>query len=339
MVPSRGATSPIPCDAPFRTPIARVLMGYLKAATDSGGTGTKAQLDCLQGGGQDRHGEGQVGRVSSVFRREFFPADNPQAVIYVMIDRPSKGKFYGGDVAAPIVRAVMKQALALQRSPFDRSSLTTAVAVAPVTRVAGSGIGGDPPRRVAARGGAPDHGASGRFRRRAVAGAGGRTGRSSAPALPCASWVVPAFARRLRWPEIRCLAAPRSRSTPIRCHEVAGDRRMPCAVTTWSCRQPTPTCDILRIDVDSRAVEAGNVVHRDSRLGGRRPQVHSAGAGEWRIGPGHRATGRVRRFPSSWFAMGGAPRRSSPRRGTIIRRGSCSWSASPAPTARPPRPR
>ena len=114
--------------------IARVLMKYLKAAADSGGTGTKAQLDAYKVAGKTGTAKVKSGGYRSSFVG-IFSADNPQAVIYVMIDRASKGKFYGGDVAAPIVPAVMKQALALQRSPFDRSSLTTAVAVAPVARV------------------------------------------------------------------------------------------------------------------------------------------------------------------------------------------------------------
>jgi cell division protein FtsI (penicillin-binding protein 3) len=114
--------------------IARVLMAYLKAAADSGGTGTKAQLDAYKVAGKTGTAKVKSGGYRSSFVG-IFSADNPQAVLYVMIDRPSKGKFYGGDVAAPIVPAVMKQALALQRSPFDRSSLTTAVAVAPVVHV------------------------------------------------------------------------------------------------------------------------------------------------------------------------------------------------------------
>jgi cell division protein FtsI (penicillin-binding protein 3) len=114
--------------------IARVLMEYLKAVTDSGGTGTKARLDAYKVAGKTGTAKVKSGGYRSSFVG-IFSADNPQAVIYVMVDRPSGGKFYGGDVAAPVVPAVMKQALALQRSPFDRSSLTTAVAVAPVARV------------------------------------------------------------------------------------------------------------------------------------------------------------------------------------------------------------
>jgi cell division protein FtsI (penicillin-binding protein 3) len=106
--------------------IARILMRYLKQAADSGGTGTKAQLDFYKMAGKTGTAKVESGGYRSSFVG-IFSADNPQAIIYVMIDRPSKGKFYGGDVAAPIVPLLMKQALALQESPFDRSSLTATV--------------------------------------------------------------------------------------------------------------------------------------------------------------------------------------------------------------------
>lgn len=113
--------------------VARVLMAYLRQATDSGGTGTKAQLDRYKVAGKTGTAKVQAGGYRGSFVG-IFSADNPQAVLYVMIDRPSNGKFYGGDVAAPVVASVMKQALALQQSPFDRSSLTATVAMAPITR-------------------------------------------------------------------------------------------------------------------------------------------------------------------------------------------------------------
>lgn len=111
--------------------IARHLMQYLMEVTDSGGTGSKAQLDFYKIAGKT----GTAVVSPGVYRASFvgiFSADNPQAVVYVMIDRPSKGK-YGGEVAAPVVPEVLKQALALQRSPFDRSSLTATIPAPPET--------------------------------------------------------------------------------------------------------------------------------------------------------------------------------------------------------------
>jgi hypothetical protein len=52
----------------------------------------------------------------------FFPADAPQLVVFVGLDRP-QGTYYGGAVAAPVSRATMEAALAARTTPLDRSAL------------------------------------------------------------------------------------------------------------------------------------------------------------------------------------------------------------------------
>jgi cell division protein FtsI (penicillin-binding protein 3) len=52
----------------------------------------------------------------------FFPADDPQLVVFVKLDRPS-GAYYGGAVAAPVTRATMEAALAARATPLDRTAL------------------------------------------------------------------------------------------------------------------------------------------------------------------------------------------------------------------------
>ncbi|MDX1495653.1 MAG: penicillin-binding transpeptidase domain-containing protein, partial [Longimicrobiales bacterium] len=42
----------------------------------------------------------------------YFPADAPQLVVFVKLDRPRSGEYYGGAVAAPVTRATMEAALA-----------------------------------------------------------------------------------------------------------------------------------------------------------------------------------------------------------------------------------
>ncbi|HBV05687.1 MAG TPA: hypothetical protein DEF01_03040, partial [Gemmatimonadetes bacterium] len=42
----------------------------------------------------------------------YFPADNPQLVIFVKLDRPEGGVYYGGAVASPVTRSVIEAALA-----------------------------------------------------------------------------------------------------------------------------------------------------------------------------------------------------------------------------------
>ena len=39
------------------------------------------------------------------------PADNPRAVILVMIDSPSAGMYYGGDVAGPVFVDIAKSVI------------------------------------------------------------------------------------------------------------------------------------------------------------------------------------------------------------------------------------
>ncbi|MGH7594115.1 MAG: penicillin-binding transpeptidase domain-containing protein [Gemmatimonadales bacterium] len=110
--------------------VASKLLAYLYMATDSGGTGTKAQLDRYHLSGKTGTAKVKAGGYRGSFVG-IFSSDNPQAVIYVMIDRPSGGPFFGGEIAAPVVASVMKQALALQQSPFDRSSLTVTLPLEP----------------------------------------------------------------------------------------------------------------------------------------------------------------------------------------------------------------
>ncbi len=52
----------------------------------------------------------------------FFPADAPQLVVYVKLERP-KGDYYGGATAAPVTRATMEAALAARSTPLDRRAL------------------------------------------------------------------------------------------------------------------------------------------------------------------------------------------------------------------------
>jgi cell division protein FtsI (penicillin-binding protein 3) len=52
----------------------------------------------------------------------FFPADDPQIVFLVKLDRP-RGDYYGGLTAAPVTRATLQAALAARGTPLDRSQL------------------------------------------------------------------------------------------------------------------------------------------------------------------------------------------------------------------------
>jgi cell division protein FtsI (penicillin-binding protein 3) len=99
------------------------LMEYLRLATDSGGTGEGAQLERWRVVGKTGTAKLRVdGAYASQYRASFagiFPADAPRFVLYVSIDRPGGDAIYGGAVAAPIVRTILLQALALPDSPLE----------------------------------------------------------------------------------------------------------------------------------------------------------------------------------------------------------------------------
>ena len=52
----------------------------------------------------------------------FFPAEDPQLVVFVKLDSP-RGSFYGGATAAPVTRATLEAVLAARRPPIDRRAL------------------------------------------------------------------------------------------------------------------------------------------------------------------------------------------------------------------------
>ncbi len=107
------------------------LLEYLKMATDSGGTGMAAQLDQIGVIGKTGTAKltNSAGDYFGEYRASFagiFPANRPRFVVYVMIDRPDAGKIFGGAVAAPLVRSLVQQALALDNSPLGAGGLAAA---------------------------------------------------------------------------------------------------------------------------------------------------------------------------------------------------------------------
>jgi cell division protein FtsI (penicillin-binding protein 3) len=116
--------------------IAKHLFEYLGMTEGDGGTGSRAQLDRFPVPGKTGTAKVTSGGGYRASYAGIFPADDPQVVVYAMIDRPHGGKFFGGDVAAPIVKRVLQQALLAPMSPLDRRWLMEAaspvVAAAPI---------------------------------------------------------------------------------------------------------------------------------------------------------------------------------------------------------------
>jgi cell division protein FtsI (penicillin-binding protein 3) len=88
----------------------------LHMATSAGGTAPKAQTMGYSVGGKTGTAHKQEGKgYADKKYRGFFvgiaPIDEPRIVVAVMIDEPSNGKYYGGDVAAPVFSQTVQQTL------------------------------------------------------------------------------------------------------------------------------------------------------------------------------------------------------------------------------------
>jgi cell division protein FtsI (penicillin-binding protein 3) len=94
------------------------------------GTGSRARLATFQVAGKSgtARATGPDGRYESgaYFASfvGFFPAERPQLVVFVKLDRP-RGTYFGGATAAPVTRATMEAVLAARHSPLDREALAT----------------------------------------------------------------------------------------------------------------------------------------------------------------------------------------------------------------------
>jgi len=88
----------------------------LHLVTGPGGTAPKAQTLGYSVGGKTGTAYKQEGRgyATKKYRGVFVglaPIDKPRIVVAVMIDEPSSGKYFGGDVAAPVFSETVQQTL------------------------------------------------------------------------------------------------------------------------------------------------------------------------------------------------------------------------------------
>jgi cell division protein FtsI (penicillin-binding protein 3) len=95
---------------------AQAVRKMLQMATAQGGTAPQAQTIGYSVGGKTGTARKQEGKgYSDKKYRAWFvglaPIDNPRIVVAVMVDEPSNGKFYGGDVAAPVFSETVAQTL------------------------------------------------------------------------------------------------------------------------------------------------------------------------------------------------------------------------------------
>lgn len=100
----------------FSPEVAREVRKMLNMATIKGGTAPKAQAEGYSVGGKTGTAHKQEGSsyASHKYRAWFVgmaPIWNPRVVVAVMVDEPSRGSYYGGDVAAPVFSEVVQKTL------------------------------------------------------------------------------------------------------------------------------------------------------------------------------------------------------------------------------------
>ncbi len=115
---------------------ARAVRHMLEMAAGPGGTAPQAQIAGYRVAGKTgtahkRDGGKYVNKYLASFVG-FAPASDPRVVVAVMIDEPSAGKYYGGQVAAPVFARIVGDSLRTLRVPPDTPM---AQAVAPAEAV------------------------------------------------------------------------------------------------------------------------------------------------------------------------------------------------------------
>jgi cell division protein FtsI (penicillin-binding protein 3) len=95
---------------------AAAIRNMLHMVTIQGGTAPKAQTMGYSVGGKTgtAHKVEGKGYASKKYRGFFVgiaPIDNPRIVVAVMVDEPTNGAYFGGDVAAPVFSQTVQQTL------------------------------------------------------------------------------------------------------------------------------------------------------------------------------------------------------------------------------------
>jgi cell division protein FtsI (penicillin-binding protein 3) len=103
---------------------ARAVRAMLEAAVQPGGTAPRARVAGWRVAGKTgtAHKAEKGGYAANRYVASFVgfaPASDPRVVIGVMIDEPSAGEYYGGEVAAPVFAQTMQGALRLLGVPHD----------------------------------------------------------------------------------------------------------------------------------------------------------------------------------------------------------------------------
>ena len=96
----------------------------LRLAAMPGGTAPKAQAMGYSVAGKTGTARKHEGKGYAVGKYQSFfvglaPAGQPRIVVAVMVDEPSRGVFYGGEIAAPVFSQVVQQTLRMMNVAPD----------------------------------------------------------------------------------------------------------------------------------------------------------------------------------------------------------------------------
>jgi cell division protein FtsI (penicillin-binding protein 3) len=102
----------------FSVENARAMRKMLGMVTGPGGTAPKAQTLGYSVGGKTgtahkQEGKGYAGKKYRGVFVGLAPIEQPRIIVAVMIDEPSNGRYFGGDVAAPVFSTTVQQTLRL----------------------------------------------------------------------------------------------------------------------------------------------------------------------------------------------------------------------------------
>jgi len=107
----------------FKPEVSRLLLRMMEEVTSTAGTGRKAAIPGYRVAGKTgTTRKANKGYDSDKYRALFVgvaPASAPRFVMAVTVEEPTRGQYYGGDVAAPIFREVMEETLRLMAVPPD----------------------------------------------------------------------------------------------------------------------------------------------------------------------------------------------------------------------------
>ena len=132
---TKADAAPVSATPVFSQQTAREVRAMLEMAVQPGGTAPKAQIPGYRVGGKTgtayKIEGGQYVRKYVASFVGLAPVSDPRLIVAVMIDEPSSGAHYGGDVAGPVFARVMSGALRTLGVAPDMPAVQVAQSVSP----------------------------------------------------------------------------------------------------------------------------------------------------------------------------------------------------------------